>query len=100
MGIMLHRRIQPDQSAGLTCSWRFSWLPAAVDPGWQREILLDDSILLTEKAKSAGVDVTLKIRDGMWHVWQALGDLIPENKKTFEEIGEFVQGQFGRIEKN
>ena len=64
------------------------------------EILLDDSILLAKKAKSAGVDVTLKIWDGMWHVWQALGDLIPENKKTFEEIGQFVQRQFGRIEKN
>jgi hypothetical protein len=24
-----------------------------------------------------------------------LGDLIPENKKTFEEIGQFVQSQFG-----
>ena len=31
--------------------------------------------------------------DGMWHVWQALGDLIPENKKTFEEIGQFVQSR-------
>ena len=63
------------------------------------EILLDDSTLLAEKARSAGVDVILKIWDGMWHVWQALGDLIPENKKTFEEIGQFVQRQFGRIEK-
>jgi monoterpene epsilon-lactone hydrolase len=61
------------------------------------EILLDDSLMLTEKAKAAGVDVTLKIWDGMWHVWQALGDLIPENKKTFEEIGQFVQRQFGRM---
>ena len=63
------------------------------------EILLDDATLLVEQAKSAGVHVTLKIWDGMWHVWQALGDLIPENKKTFEEIGQFVQRQFGRIEK-
>lgn len=62
------------------------------------EVLLDDSILLAEKARSAGVEVTLKIWDGMWHVWQALGDLIPENKKTFEEIGQFVQGQFVKIE--
>jgi monoterpene epsilon-lactone hydrolase len=61
------------------------------------EILLDDSLMLAEKAKAAGVDVTLKIWDGMWHVWQALGDLIPENKKTFEEIGQFVQRQFGRM---
>lgn len=63
------------------------------------EILLDDSNLLAEKANSAGVDVTLKIWDGMWHVWQALGDLILENKKTFEEIGQFVQSQFWKIEK-
>ena len=59
------------------------------------EILLDDSILFAEKAKADGADVTLKIWDGMWHVWQALGDLLPENKKTFEEIGQFVQNQFG-----
>ena len=60
------------------------------------EILLDDSNLLAEKAKSAGVDVTLKIWNGMWHVWQALGNLIPENKKTFEEIGQFVNARFIR----
>ena len=54
------------------------------------EILLDDSIMLAEKAWADGVDVTLKVWDGMWHVWQALGELLPENKKTFEEIGEFV----------
>lgn len=54
------------------------------------EILLDNSIMLAERARADGVDVTLKVWDGMWHVWQALGELIPENKKTFEEIGEFV----------
>jgi acetyl esterase/lipase len=64
------------------------------------EILLDDSLMLAEKAKADGVDVTLKIWDGMWHVWQAMGDLIPENKKTFEEIGQFAQRQFGRIKES
>jgi len=58
--------------------------------------LLDDSILLAEKAKADGVDVTLKIWDGMWHVWHVLGELIPENKRTFEEIGQFVQARFKR----
>ena len=77
----------------------FHGLPPLLIQVGSEEILLDDSTLLAEKAKSAGVDVTLKIWDGMWHVWQALGDLIPENKKTFEEIGQFVQRQFGRIEK-
>ena len=63
------------------------------------EILLDDSLLLAQKAKSAGVDVTLKVWDGMWHVWQALGDMLPENKKTFEEIGQFVQAVWGKQRK-
>jgi acetyl esterase/lipase len=63
------------------------------------EILLGDSILLAEKAKADGVQVELKIWDGMWHVWQALGDLIPENKKTFEEIAQFVRARFERNER-
>jgi monoterpene epsilon-lactone hydrolase len=58
------------------------------------EILLGDSILLAEKAKAAGVQVELKIWDGMFHVWHALGDLIPESKMAFEEIGQFVHAQF------
>jgi epsilon-lactone hydrolase len=58
------------------------------------EILLDDSILLAEKAKADGAQVELNIWDGMFHVWQALGDLIPENKKTFEEISQFVRARF------
>jgi monoterpene epsilon-lactone hydrolase len=62
------------------------------------EILLDDSFMLAEKAKADGVDVTLNIWDGMFHVWQALGDLIPENKKTFEEIGQFVHDHMPDID--
>jgi acetyl esterase/lipase len=55
------------------------------------EVLLDDAIALAEKAKSAGVDVSLKVWDGMWHVWQVIGDSIPESKIAFEEVGEFVR---------
>jgi acetyl esterase/lipase len=78
----------------------FNGFPPLLIQVGSEEILLDDSIMLAEKAKADGVDVTLKIWDGMWHVWQALGDLLPENKKTFEEIGQFVQGHIDRIEKN
>ena len=58
------------------------------------EILLGDSILLAEKAKADGVQVELKIWDGMFHVWHVLGDLIPESKMAFEEIGQFVRARF------
>ena len=55
------------------------------------EILLDDARMLAEKAKAAGVDVTLKVWDGMWHVWPALGNLIPESRMAFEEMGQFIR---------
>lgn len=55
------------------------------------EILLDDARRLAEKAQADGVDVTLKIWKGLWHVWHAVGNMIPESKKTYEEIGQFVR---------
>jgi acetyl esterase/lipase len=55
------------------------------------EILLDDARMLADKAQTDGVNVTLKIWAGMWHVWHALGGLIPESKKAFEEIGTFIR---------
>jgi acetyl esterase/lipase len=58
------------------------------------EILLDDATLLAEKAAAAGVQVELKVWPGMWHVWQALGDLLPENRRTFAEIGQFARAHF------
>jgi acetyl esterase/lipase len=58
------------------------------------EILLGDSILLAEKAKADGAQVELKIWDGMFHVWHVLGNLIPESRMAFEEIGQFVRAQF------
>ena len=60
------------------------------------KILLDDARLLAEKAKADGVDVTLKIWDGMWHVWPALGNLIPETRQAFEEMGQFLNGFIAR----
>jgi monoterpene epsilon-lactone hydrolase len=54
------------------------------------EILLDDAIALAEKAKADHVDVTLKVWDGLWHVWQVVGDSIPESKMAFEEVAQFM----------
>lgn len=56
------------------------------------EVLLDDAKELAKKSKSAGVDVTISIYGGMWHVWQTMGELLPESRAAFEEISEFVQG--------
>jgi monoterpene epsilon-lactone hydrolase len=59
-------------------------------------MLLDDSTQLAERARQAGVNVTLFIGEGMWHVWQfaaASIPLFPEGKVALERIGAFVQQQ-------
>lgn len=75
----------------------FQGFPPLLIQVGSNEILLDDSILLAEKAKADGVQVELNIWNGMWHVWHIFGDLIPESKKAFEEINQFVRAQFERI---
>ena len=55
------------------------------------EILLDDAATVAEKAKAAGVDVTLRIWPGMWHVWHATGTWLPEAREALAEIGQFVR---------
>jgi monoterpene epsilon-lactone hydrolase len=71
--------------------------PLLIQVGSQ-EILLDDACMLAEKARADGVDVTLKIWEGMWHDWQVLGTLIPESRQAFEDVGMFLQGK-GRAQR-
>lgn len=55
------------------------------------EILLDDSRAVAERARAAGVDVVLSVWDGLWHVWPALGDLVPESGAAFAEMRAFLE---------
>jgi len=55
------------------------------------EVLLDDSILLAERAKSAGVQVTLEVYENMNHVFQTFGDLLSESKEAFDNIKKFIE---------
>jgi acetyl esterase/lipase len=54
------------------------------------EILLSDSTRLAEKARAAGVDVTLEVWEGMQHVWHFAASLIPEGRNAIHRIGEFI----------
>lgn len=58
------------------------------------EMLLDDSKRIAEKAKSAGVDVTLKIYDQMWHAFHLNARLMPEAKNAIEALGSFIRKHF------
>ncbi len=54
------------------------------------ETLLDDATRLAERAKEAGVDVTLEPWEEMIHVWQYYASMVPEAKKAVKDIGSFI----------
>ena len=54
------------------------------------EILLDDSTRLADRARAAGVNVTLKVWKGLWHAFHAFYPWVPEARRAHGEIGEWV----------
>lgn len=65
--------------------------PTLIQVGTE-EILYDDSTRLEEKARLAGVEVTLESWPGMWHVFQGFAPYVPESKQAIAKIGEFLCG--------
>jgi acetyl esterase/lipase len=54
------------------------------------EVLRSDSVRLAESAREAGVDVTLEVAAGMWHVWQVMAGLMPEAQQALDRAGAFL----------
>ncbi|MCP4539518.1 MAG: alpha/beta hydrolase [Chloroflexi bacterium] len=63
------------------------------------EILLDDAVRCAEKARKAGMDVTLEIWDEMFHVFQMVS-FLPETKKAVRSIAGFVSKNLNRTSAN
>jgi acetyl esterase/lipase len=55
------------------------------------ELLLSDATRVAEKAKEAGVDVTLEVWPEMQHEWQFAAKVLPEGKRAISNIGAFVE---------
>ncbi len=64
-------------------------LPPTLIHAGSREIVLGDSLLLAERMQEAGVDATLEIYEGMWHVFQLFP--VPEARKALQRIGRFIR---------
>ncbi|MDF1514829.1 MAG: alpha/beta hydrolase [Anaerolineae bacterium] len=58
------------------------------------EIILSDAEGVAEKARAAGVDVTLDIWQGMQHEWQFAAQFVPEGQAAIARIGAFMQAHF------
>jgi acetyl esterase/lipase len=57
------------------------------------EVLLSDATRLAERAKAAGVDVTLEEWEEMIHVWHFFAFMLPEGQQAIERIGEFARAR-------
>lgn len=68
-----------------------SGLPPLLIQVGTAETLLDDSIRIAERARKAGVKVTLDPWEDMIHVFQAFAVMLPEGQQAIERIGEFVR---------
>lgn len=55
------------------------------------ETLLSDATRLADRARAAGVDVTLRPWDNMVHVWHLFASALDEGQKGIEEAGQFVR---------
>lgn len=60
------------------------------------EILLDDAVQFAEKARKAGVSVTLRVGEGLFHCYPVCGSLFPEAARAMREIADFVKSHVSR----
>jgi monoterpene epsilon-lactone hydrolase len=55
------------------------------------EYLLADAQRFVPRARAAGVDVTLQVWPGMWHVWQILVGFMPEANRAVAAVAAFCR---------
>jgi len=53
-------------------------------------------LTLARRAEEAGVEVTLQVGEGMFHVWQAFARWLPEARPYIDKVGAFIRSQTGR----
>lgn len=54
------------------------------------EILLDNSTQLTERLRAQGVDAQLTIEDDLPHVWPIFHTLLPEARRTLDDLAAWI----------
>jgi len=68
-------------------------LPPLLIQVGSEEVLLDDASGLAERARAAGVDVTLEVWEPMIHVWHWFLPWLDEAHAAVEKIGGFVRSR-------
>ena len=68
-------------------------LPPVLIQVGEEEWLCRDAVRFAERARAAGVDVTLQVWPAMWHVWHLLVPLLPEARQAVDAIAAFTRRQ-------
>lgn len=68
-----------------------SGLPPLLIHVGEAEILLDDSNMLAQRARAAGVEVILETWPDMIHVWHYFASMVPESREAIEVVGRFLK---------
>jgi len=55
------------------------------------ELMRDDSTRFADKAKTDGVNVTLRVGAGMFHCYPACAPIFPEATQAMDQISAFVK---------
>jgi acetyl esterase/lipase len=71
-----------------------SGLPPLLVQVGTAETLLDDSNRLAERARKAGVEVTLEHWEDMIHVFQVFAAFLPEAQEAIDKIGAFLRARW------
>jgi monoterpene epsilon-lactone hydrolase len=68
----------------------FAGLPPLLFQTGHTEVLRDDSVRVTERARAAGVPVWLEIFPEVPHAWHQLGTWLPETRAALRQVGQFA----------
>ncbi|MBR2178826.1 MAG: alpha/beta hydrolase [Selenomonadaceae bacterium] len=67
-----------------------SGLPPILMMVGEREVLLDDAIIFSQKVEYYGVKTTMVVAQGMTHIWPFFAPVIPEGQQAINYIGKFI----------
>lgn len=70
-------------------------LPPLLIQAGGAEVLVDQIRAFAERARQAGVDVTLSVYDDMVHVWHLMRAVTPHGQRAIDEAGAFARTHVG-----
>jgi len=77
----------------------YTGIPPLLIQVGEHEIIRDDSVRVAAKAEADGVEVTLEVWEGMFHVFQSHEPLLPEGWQAIEHIADFMRACLARGDK-